>query len=274
MSTAYSIHRESPAAAREACLAQLEKLGLRAETDSDGLIRGRMWLDIRKLPCIDGIGLAANVQFTCPDHASIEFDDATALCRIEPVPLAGVDTREGLERRIVQRYEKLVDQTQAALRRARKLAPDAHILLSPFRLEGSVEYAGERLLLLFASRGHRACILGIDDRPVSFLPSEPRIVFDAAEGPPSFPHARWDAGVEQARACLGEAAVPTEEEVQRSVDLVSRDLSGLAFDDGHAIAIEAPVEIAFHAAVDAPVTGHVSLDLIESLDLSSGDLPD
>ncbi|MEQ9502491.1 MAG: hypothetical protein RIT81_36810 [Deltaproteobacteria bacterium] len=276
--TAYAIHREASAGARQACVQHLEKLGVRLEPDIDGAVRGRLWLDIRRLPCIDGIGLVANVEFSCPDYENLVFDEATALCRIPPVPIAGAKTLEALTQRVTRRYEKLAALMESGLRRARNLAPDARVRLSPFRVEGSVMYAGERLLLLFSTKGHRACIYGIDDRPVSFLPAETRVVFDADEGPPAYPHAQWDRGVEQARRCLGAAEVATEEEVQRSMDLVSRDITPEAHDG---IDLLPPIEMDVEVSLPIESTAHgesaspsssLSLDL-GSLDLTSNDLP-
>ncbi len=253
---------------------------MRLEPDSDDVVRGRLWLDIRRLPCIDGIGLVANVEFSCPDYEHLVFDDRTALCRIPPVPIAAAKSLEALTLGVTRRYEKLAALMEAGLRRARKLAPDARVRLSPFRLEGSVEYGGERLLLLFSTKGHRACIYGIDDRPVSFLPAEARVVFDADEGPPAYPHALWDHGVEQARACLGAAEVATEEEIQRSMDLVSRDITTDAhdgFDLLPPIEMGAPGggSLAFESTAHVePAARSASLSVdLGSLDLTSNDLP-
>ena len=167
--SSYSVHKGSSAAARTECLEQLSAMGVSAKADDEGKIEGRLWLDIRKLPCIGGIGLSANVTFTCTDYVHLVFDDTTALKRLGPVPFLDLTNREGLTQRVVEGYERVAVEAESALKRARQLTPSAQFLLNPARIEGSVSYGGERIVLLFSSKGHRACIFGIEDRAVMFL---------------------------------------------------------------------------------------------------------
>lgn len=191
----------------------------------EGTVLGSVMVQPLRFDPLEPVIIHPLQRFEVLPAEKIRVIGSSPLAHLGPVSFASVPVGGSLAQLLELAWREHVRLVKAALVRARQLARDAQLLLDPWRVEGSLLYNGERVQLLFSSKGDRACVSGLNGRPTVKPPRLPRVILSVDPTDDFLETDRkWRVAIEQARACLGPTEDVVPEEGQLSLDIASRDL--------------------------------------------------
>lgn len=226
--TTYQLTREQ-VSGQQACgfrdqaLRCLAAAGVPAAVDTDGVIRGVLGVEPRRFRTLPGAPIAPRQAFEVRVPGTLRFADPSPLSQLGDLPFLEAPSQTRLLEKIIRAWGQRVLLIEAAVLSARDLAPNAQLFGDPWRIEGEMSFGSHLVRMMFSTRGDRACVCGLDGRPVDRAPVRRKILPVDQELTGEIWHALLAEAVGQARACLGPPVISREER-QLSVDLASRDL--------------------------------------------------
>lgn len=191
----------------------------------EGTVLGTAMVQPLRFDPLEPVVIHPLQRFEVLPAEKIRVIGSSPLAHLGPISFASVRPGDPIGQLLELAWREHVKLTKGAIIRARQLARDSQLYLDPWRIEGSLDYNGERIQLLFSSRGDRACVSGINGRPMVQPPRLPRVIL-AVDPTDDFLETdrKWRVAIEQARACLGPSPQVVAEEGQLSLDIASRDL--------------------------------------------------
>lgn len=209
----------------EIASAKLHWLGVQVYKARDGGVMGQIIIDPSQLPPLEGVRVDRVQRFKVLGEDRLSFVTPSPLARCAPVNFMDAQSHADLENRVATAWQRVVAQAKVTLETARSLAQNAHLLLDPWRIEGTVEVGQDEVRVLFSAAGDRACVCGLNSRALVVQPLGPRVIIPVQSEAPDFEQqGLWRAAIEQARTCLSNQTPALPEETSLSLDLASQDL--------------------------------------------------
>ena len=213
-------------------VSHLHSLGVRLYRGPGGAPHGRLSIDPVRFHGLEGLLLETVQHVRVFDSEHLVFTPPSPLARLGHVRFREIATFEQLQDELEGRWRTLVQQTVAALARARSVASNARVIAHPWRIEGSVRIHYEDLRLLFSQRGDRACVCGMNGRALAVQPEGPRVIIPVPlEGDQAELSALWSRAIAQAETCVA-PTVEVETETE-GTDAISLDLADQALIASH-----------------------------------------
>lgn len=210
---------------QEIAVAKLRWLGVQVFRARDGGVAGQIAVEPAQLEALEGVRVDRLQRFRVVQEEHLQILAPSPLSRARPVPFLDAQSHEDLVARVARAWAIAVGQARRVLDTARDLARDAHLLMDPWRVEGTVQFGNDEVRVLFSSGGDRACVCGLNGRALVVQPLNPRIIIPVRdESSREERDGLWRAAIEQARTCLGAQPEPTKDEMSLSIDLASQDL--------------------------------------------------
>jgi hypothetical protein len=230
-SMTYSLKGEEIVEARvtsdpsDVAVAKLRWLGVQVFKGGDGSVMGQIRVQPLRFAPLAGVRLEPHHRFRVLDKHRLQILAPSPLARCAPVPYLDLQSHEALEGLVEQAWQAVVAEAGQALAIAAQVAPDAHLLMEPWRIEGTVKVGQDEVRLLFSARGDRACVCGLNGRALVRQPASARIILPVRTVAPREEQvALWRAAIEQARVCMGPEREVIPEQASLSLDLASQDL--------------------------------------------------
>jgi len=237
--------------AAEVASAKLRWLGVQVYQARDGTVMGQFVIDPGGFEPLEGVRIDRVQRFKVHGEDRISFCPPSALSRCPPVNFMDAQSHEDLETKVAAAWRAVAAQARQTLETARSLAQNAHLLLEPWRIEGTAQVGRDEVRVLFSSGGDRACVCGLNGRALVVQPVTPRVIIPVFnEDPEHEQQSLWRSAIEQARSCLSTQSPALPEENSLSLDLASQDLASSYGDVAH-LAQEAQV-MAHSQGVPAP----------------------
>jgi hypothetical protein len=225
-------------------ISRLRWLGIHAFVGPDGVVRGQLRVEPEHMERLRGSNLEPMQRFEVVEGGNrLRFVPPSALAQLEPLLFLDIQTHQELFLRVAASWRVLVQRTVQAVQRARRLAPDAALMLDPWRIQGTARVGSETVTFRFSSAGDQAIVVGIDGRPVNLPPLAPRVGLPSESMAPALmaralDEARAALGPRSAQApFLGRAAVPrpfveATELATGALEVGPTSAFELTFDDG------------------------------------------
>jgi len=239
--------------------AKLQWLGVQVYRSRDGGVMGQIALDPAQLESLDGVRVDRIQRFKVVSEDHLQVLPPSPLSRCRAVRFMDAQSHEELAYRISSAWAEVVAAARRTLDRARTLAQDAHLLMDPWRIEGTLQVGGDDVRVLFSAAGDRACVCGLNGRALVVQPVAPRIIIPVQSEASREEHDQlWRSAIEQARTCVGRQPEPVSEQMSLSIDLASQDLEasyGVVDNTGPAHAGPPGTVGPGHAAAPPVITG-------------------
>ncbi|MCB9651117.1 MAG: hypothetical protein H6730_31670 [Deltaproteobacteria bacterium] len=209
----------------DVAVAKLRWLGVQVYKGGDGGVMGQIRIQPLRYAPLPGVRLEVHNRFRVLDGHRLQVLAPSPLSRCRPVPFLDLQSHEQLEHALERSWQEVVAEATQALTYAAALAKDAHLLMEPWRIEGTVRVGQDDVRLLFSARGDRACVCGLNGRALVRQPSNARIILPVRTTAPREEQVGlWRSAIEQARVCVGPEPEAVPEQAELSLDLASQDL--------------------------------------------------
>ena len=209
----------------DVAVAKLRWLGVQVYKGSDGSVMGQIRVQPLRYTPLPGVRVEPHHRFRVLEGHRLQVLASSPLARCRPIPYLDLQSHLELENGLERAWRDAVEDAAQALAHATQVAPDAHLLMEPWRIEGNVKVGQDEVRLLFSARGDRACVCGLNGRALVRQPTGPRIILPVrTEAPREEQVALWRAAIEQARGCVAPQPEAVPEQAELSLDLASQDL--------------------------------------------------